>query len=65
MSTGTRTIAHIVEHVRDTTAEGNHDYKESKEEHADILHHHVDAQDDRSEVLGSYANLKAHVNSQL
>ena len=61
MGAGTRPIAHVVEHVGDTTAEGDHDDKESEKEHADILHHHVDAEDDWSEVFGSYANLNVYV----
>ena len=47
----------VVKHVGDSTREGEHDDKEGDEEHPDVLHHGVDTENDRAEVLGGDPNL--------
>ena len=58
MGARARPVPHVVEHVGHAAAEGHHDDKEGDEEHAHVLHHHVDAQDDRAKVLRRNANLE-------
>ena len=47
----------VVEHVGDSTREGEHDDKEGDEEHPNVLHHGVDTENDRAEVLGGDPDL--------
>ena len=49
-------VLEIVEHVGDSTGEGEHDDEESDQEHHHVLHHGVDAEDDGPEILGCDAN---------
>lgn len=44
-------VLEVVEHVGDPAGKGEHDDEEGDEEHADILHHRIDAQDDRSKIF--------------
>ena len=46
----------VVEHVGDSTREGEHDDKEGDEEHPNVLHHGVDTEDDGAKVLGCDAD---------
>ena len=45
-------VLEIVEHIGDAAGESEHDYEERYQEHHDVLHHSIDTQNDRSEVLG-------------
>ena len=51
MSAGAEAIAHVVVHVRNSAAERHHDDEEGDEKHEDVLHHHVDAENDGTKVL--------------
>ena len=54
---GALCVPNVVVHVGHTAGEGKHDDEEGDEEHADILHHCIDAQDDRTKIFGSNSNL--------
>ena len=47
----------VVEHVRDSTREGEHDNEEGYQEHPYVLHHGVYAEDDWPKVLGGDPDL--------